>query len=232
MSSKHRPVSVKKLAIGLPAHDWHKIAWPEGTAERLSSRFAGVRVRPAHRDYWLAESRPEEWLLIEWPEGEEAPTKYWFQRFRPTLDFVSSSIPPSCAGVLSAITNDLKQELGLGHFEGAWLSLSRNTVHRCLRIPGLGARNDFPLRNSLHQNLQGSYHSGKLSAEGIRHCGLSGTFQIRLGPSEEDCVRLSSPHYLDALVASGNIKSKGTHATKAARLTHARGGRVGYDGAA
>jgi hypothetical protein len=28
-----------------------------------------VRVRAAHRDYWLAESRPEEWLLIEWPEG-------------------------------------------------------------------------------------------------------------------------------------------------------------------
>src|SRR6476661_10222619 len=54
--SKHRPISARKLAIGLPAHAWHKITWREGTAERLSSRFARVRVRPAHRDYWLAEA--------------------------------------------------------------------------------------------------------------------------------------------------------------------------------
>ncbi len=58
--SKHRPISAKKLAIGLPSRAWHKITWREGTAERLSSRFARVRVRPAPRDYWRAESRPEE----------------------------------------------------------------------------------------------------------------------------------------------------------------------------
>jgi hypothetical protein len=46
-----------------------------------------VRVRAAHRDYWLAESRPEEWLLIEWPEGEEAPTKYWFSTLPANIAF-------------------------------------------------------------------------------------------------------------------------------------------------
>lgn len=35
-----------------------------------------VRVRPAHRDYLGSEMRAEEWLLIEWPEGEAEPTKY------------------------------------------------------------------------------------------------------------------------------------------------------------
>ncbi|MGY4174772.1 hypothetical protein ACVIHH_000063 [Bradyrhizobium sp. USDA 4518] len=45
--SKHRPISVTKLAIGPPAHAWHKITCREGTAEQLSSRFARVRVRPA-----------------------------------------------------------------------------------------------------------------------------------------------------------------------------------------
>ena len=43
----------------------------------LSSRFARVRVRAAHRDYWLSEMRPEEWLLIEWPEGDKEPLKYF-----------------------------------------------------------------------------------------------------------------------------------------------------------
>jgi len=37
----------------------------------LTSRYARLRVRPAHRDEKLKETRPEEWLLIEWPEGED-----------------------------------------------------------------------------------------------------------------------------------------------------------------
>src|SRR5580692_12968599 len=75
--AKHQPISVKALARGLPKRAWRTIEWREGTAERLSSRFARVRVRVAHRDYQLTDNRPEEWLLIEWPEGEDEPTKYW-----------------------------------------------------------------------------------------------------------------------------------------------------------
>src|SRR5881227_3622099 len=56
-------------ALGGPAA-WTEICWREGVADRLTLRFARVRVRAAHRDYWLGEPRPEEWLLIEWPEGE------------------------------------------------------------------------------------------------------------------------------------------------------------------
>ena len=81
---KHRPISVKQLALDLPKRA--RMAWHvnigassasrttarsrrEGTTERLSSRFARVRVRAAHRDYNLTDSRPEEWLLIEWLKG-------------------------------------------------------------------------------------------------------------------------------------------------------------------
>ena len=53
---KHQPISVKKLAFALPSKAWRKITWREATAEPLSSRFARVRVRAAHRDYGLAES--------------------------------------------------------------------------------------------------------------------------------------------------------------------------------
>lgn len=66
---------------------WRKITWRKGAAERLSSRFARVRIRAAHRDYWFAEGRPKEWLLIEWPEGEEAPTKYWFSTLPANIGF-------------------------------------------------------------------------------------------------------------------------------------------------
>src|ERR1700686_3250870 len=45
---KHKPVPAKELALGLPRRAWRMIGWREGTNERLSSRFARVRVRAAH----------------------------------------------------------------------------------------------------------------------------------------------------------------------------------------
>src|SRR6516225_355655 len=75
--AKHQPISVKDLALNMPASAWRKVTWREGVTAPFSSRFARVRVRVAHRDYKLSESRPEEWLLIEWPKGEKEPTKYW-----------------------------------------------------------------------------------------------------------------------------------------------------------
>jgi SRSO17 transposase len=53
--------------LSLPADSRKKVNWRQGVSKRLQSRFAAVRVRPAHRDYWRAEPYPAEWLLIEWP---------------------------------------------------------------------------------------------------------------------------------------------------------------------
>jgi SRSO17 transposase len=115
---KHQPISVKKLAIGLPSRAWRKITWREGTAEPLSSRFARVRVRAAHRDYWLPESRPEEWLLIEWPEGEEAPTKYWLSTLPEHTALHQLVDTAKLRWRIERDYHELKQEVGLGHFEG------------------------------------------------------------------------------------------------------------------
>jgi SRSO17 transposase len=115
---RHQPISVKKLALGLPMRAWRKITWREGTAEPLSSRFARVRVRAAHRDYWLPETRPEEWLLIEWPEGEEAPTKYWFSTLPTDIAFHQLVDTAKLRWRIERDYHELKQEVGLGHFEG------------------------------------------------------------------------------------------------------------------
>jgi hypothetical protein len=88
-------VSVKTLALGLPKHAWRAIIWREGSAEKLTSRFARVRVRtaPSKGARELGDAgRPEETLLIEWPLGEAAPTKYWLSnlpaktKFRDLVD--------------------------------------------------------------------------------------------------------------------------------------------------
>jgi SRSO17 transposase len=75
----HQPISVKQLALGLPSSAWKNIGWRPGGQGTLRSRFAAVRVRPAHRDEKRTEPRPEEWLLIEWPkEASEKHTNLAF----------------------------------------------------------------------------------------------------------------------------------------------------------
>lgn len=76
-SPDHKPLSAEKLARSLPEEAWQCVTWRAGTNGLLVSRFAAERVRPAHRDELRHEPRPEEWVLIEWPQGEAAPTKYW-----------------------------------------------------------------------------------------------------------------------------------------------------------
>ena len=114
----HQPISVKELALSLPAKAWRTIAWREGSAEKLTSRFARLRVRVAHRDYNLTKSRPEEWLLIEWPKGEAEPTKYWLSTVAEKIDFHRLVEITKLRWRIERDYQDLKQEVGLGHFEG------------------------------------------------------------------------------------------------------------------
>ena len=115
---KHRPLSVKELALGLPKRAWRIITWREGASAQLSSRFARVRVRVAHRDYNLTDSRSEEWLLIEWPKGEDEPTKYWLSTLPQDITFRTLVDTTKLRWRIERDYQELKQEVGLGHFEG------------------------------------------------------------------------------------------------------------------
>jgi SRSO17 transposase len=116
--AEHQPISVKDLALGLPRRAWRTITWREGTAERLSSRFARIRVRVARRDFKRSESRPEEWLLIEWPKGEKEPTKYWLSSLPEDIIFRRLVDLAKLRWRIERDYQELKQEVGLGHFEG------------------------------------------------------------------------------------------------------------------
>jgi len=113
----HQPVSVKELALSLPQSAFETITWREGACETLSSRFARVRVR-LHRDCDLTEPRPEEWLLIEWPQREAEPAKYWFSTLPEDIDFTSLIDITKLRWRIERDYLDLKQEIGIGHYEG------------------------------------------------------------------------------------------------------------------
>jgi SRSO17 transposase len=114
----HKPVSVKNMAFSLPTEAWKSVTWRQGTAGKLRSRFAALRVRPAHRDYWQAEPHAEEWLVIEWPKGEAEPTKYWLSTLPPQTKLKDLVAIAKQRWIIERDYQELKQELGLGHYEG------------------------------------------------------------------------------------------------------------------
>ena len=116
--AENQPVTLKALALSLPAQNWRKVTWREGTRGELSSRFAAVRVRPAHRDTQRSEPWPEEWLLIEWPEGDAEPAKYWFSNLPRRTSLKRLVKVAKARWWIERDYQDLKQELGLGHYEG------------------------------------------------------------------------------------------------------------------
>ena len=114
----HEPVSVKALAMGLAPQTWQTVTWREGTNAELSGRFAALRVRPAHRDYLQTEMRAEEWLLIEWPEGEKEPVKYFLSTAPEYASLAQLVFVAKMRWRIERDYQDLKQDFGLGHFEG------------------------------------------------------------------------------------------------------------------
>lgn len=115
---KHRPVTVKELALSLPENAWETVSWRQGVKEQLTSQFAALRVRPAHRDDWRAEPHPEEWLLLEWPQEAREPTKYWFSTLPAEIPLAELVHFAKHRWIIERDYQELKQELGLGHFEG------------------------------------------------------------------------------------------------------------------
>jgi len=121
-------ISVKELALKLPTKAWRTIEWREGTHERLSSRFARVRVHVAAGQE-AAEKPAPEWLLIEWPKGEEEPTKYWLSTLPESISFRDLVDAAKLRWRIERDYQELKQEVGLGHFEGrGWLGFHHHAT--------------------------------------------------------------------------------------------------------
>ena len=141
---ENTPMSVEQLALALPKSSWKTIRWRQGTNEVLSSRFARVRVRPAHHRHDAA--TPEEWLLIEWPPNEEKPTKFWLSTLRASITFAHLVSTAKLRWRIERDYLELKQEIGLGHFEGrGWRGFHHHAT-LCIAAYGflLAERAAFP----------------------------------------------------------------------------------------
>ena len=115
--ARNKPMSAKQLALSFPETTWRRSHGAKAPT-KLSSRFAALRVRPAHRDYWRSQPHAEEWLLVEWPQGEKEPTKYWLSTLPADAPIATLVETAKLRWRIERDYQELKQELGLDHYEG------------------------------------------------------------------------------------------------------------------
>ena len=118
-TAKRQAVNVKALALGLADSAFHNIRWREGSNERLSGRFAALRVRCAGGNLGKARLLPRQWLLIEWPEDQAEPEKYYLSTLPETTPLNDLVCAAHMRWRIERDYQDLKQDLGLGHYEGS-----------------------------------------------------------------------------------------------------------------
>jgi SRSO17 transposase len=111
-----RPLTVQQAAA--QPKGWKKIRWREGSKGWLESRFWATRVQSSHR---YQDGRPpgkQVWLLVEWPESESAPTKYWLCDLPAGTSLRRMVRLVKCRWKIEQDYHQLKEELGLDHYEG------------------------------------------------------------------------------------------------------------------
>jgi SRSO17 transposase len=111
--------SVRALAHGLPAAAWRTLpcrTTPAGV--EISSRFAFVRVAAANPVQRDRQPPRWEWLIIEWPDGEQNPTGYWLSNLAETESDERLARLARLRWMIELDYRELKGELGLDHYEG------------------------------------------------------------------------------------------------------------------
>jgi len=135
-TAHRQPVSVKALAQSLPARAFRTVTWREGTNTPLSGRFAAVRVRHAGGNVGKARLRAEQWLLIEWPANDDEPSKYFLSTLPEDITLNELVSTAHQRWRIERDYQDLKQDFGLGHYEGrGWRGFHH---HAALSIAAYG----------------------------------------------------------------------------------------------
>src|SRR5260370_2678780 len=127
--STHKPVSLKTTALGLPKKAWRTMRWREGSNHWLCSRFAKVRVRPAHDDDRRHTPRPHEGLPVEWPKGEPEPTRYWLSNLPQDVPLNGLVDYAKLRWRIERDYQELNQKIPLGHYVcRAWRAILQHAT--------------------------------------------------------------------------------------------------------
>ena len=109
---------MKSSLSACPKRAWRTIAWRQGTCENVVLALRSRARSCCASRLGAHQVRPEEWLLIEWPEGKEKPTKFWLSTLPKNIAFHKLVDLTKLRWRIERDYQELKQEVGLGDFEG------------------------------------------------------------------------------------------------------------------
>ena len=196
--------SAEELALSLPANAWRTRHLARGQPGRAASRFAALRVRPAHGDTLRSEPWPEEWLLIEWPEGARSRPSTGSPPCRRRTALKELVRTAKARWLIERDYEELKQEIGLGHYEGRGWRGFHHHASLCIAAYGflVAERCLFPPQAPLHPRAaQGTCATPRFPAARCRRSGLSATCRTRSPPSDAASPSPSSASAHDAPAA-------------------------------
>jgi SRSO17 transposase len=129
LDSAHPPESLAALAKRRGRRACRVVHWRNGSLGEQRSRFGAVRVRSAHRHGSSAAPGPEEWLLYEWPDDKEAPTKFWLSSLPADTPLKTLVRLAKLRWRIERDYQEMKEELGLDHYEGrTWIGFHHHAT--------------------------------------------------------------------------------------------------------
>ena len=123
----------------LATQPWPRVTWQEGTKGMLAARFAALRIRVADGAVWASWAvkrtnrhlpGKEAWLVGEWRSTGER--KFYLSNLSPRISLRVLAAAVKARWVCEQAHQQLKGELGLGHFKGrSWTGLHRHALMTC-----------------------------------------------------------------------------------------------------
>ena len=110
---------MRQIARALPAEAWQEVTWRQGSKGPQANRFARLPLWAANG--WRTGPQPErveETLLVEWPAGAVEPTRHWLAQTGSELTLPALVAAAKARWRIEQDYRELKEELGLDHFEG------------------------------------------------------------------------------------------------------------------
>jgi SRSO17 transposase len=143
--AKH-PVATRPpqtAAAMLERQRWRRITWRNGTKGPISARFAAKRVRvadgPLNAENTRLPGDDELWLIGEWRDSGEC--KYYLSNLPAPTSLQRLAAIVKARWSCEQVHQQLKQELGLGAFEGrSWTGLHRHALMTCIAFAYLQHR--------------------------------------------------------------------------------------------
>ena len=124
----------------LATRPWRRVTWREGTKGMLAARFAAVRIRVADGAVWNNNrhlpgkgraAKRTDGLVGEWRSTGER--KFYLSNLPPRTSLRALAAAIKARWVCEQAHQQLKGELGLGHFEGrSWTGLHRHALMTCI----------------------------------------------------------------------------------------------------